>query len=407
MRSCDVCGLRIQPNWSYCPKCGGKIGGVDYPTVKLNYMWERERSGQFIHDNFKIVGKADASILDGKPRFRSVLGYFVNMNFYNIRKFSLLSISPKFALELYKLGKLTGYYDGEALVREKGIQELKDKLCKTERFLDIFQTINENGLYQEAYSNLGCGIIGLKSIDAENKKLTYIINEDTNYSVKSTRRICYEDLGALCGIVEAVTDRFFSGTETKCHSRGDEHCEFEIYQTKKEENPEIDAATKEEAEEMLDSLIQDAVHRRHTVNRKTLGDNTYIAYDQVTNYLLTHSTKGHEALTKYCGQQVGAKIAEEAGLKKAEEAIDYIKDLFAYMKAGLIEADTNGKTITVKMRESVYSSGVKNINMKLDTYTAGILQGTLKQTTKQNWQTEETKCTANGNEHCEIKCETK
>jgi predicted hydrocarbon binding protein len=56
------------------------------------------------------------------------------------------------------------------------------------------------------------------------------------------------------------------------------------------------------------------------------------------------------------------------------------------------------------MDESIYSSGVNNIDMKLDTYLAGILEGALKQSTGERWQVNETKCQANGNENCEFAC---
>ena len=73
----------------------------------------------------------------------------------------------------------------------------------------------------------------LKESDERKNILMYTLDEDTSYSVKSTKKVCYEDLGALCGIGEAITDRFFSGVETKCHCTGDSICEFELHLTKK------------------------------------------------------------------------------------------------------------------------------------------------------------------------------
>jgi predicted hydrocarbon binding protein len=53
----------------------------------------------------------------------------------------------------------------------------------------------------------------------------------------------------------------------------------------------------------------------------------------------------------------------------------------------------------------MYSSGVENIQKKLDTFIAGIIEGTIKQATGEKWTVEETKCLANGDKYCEFKCE--
>lgn len=56
------------------------------------------------------------------------------------------------------------------------------------------------------------------------------------------------------------------------------------------------------------------------------------------------------------------------------------------------------------MDESVYSSGVNNIGMKLDVFLAGIIEGTLDQATGNKWRVDETKCLANGDDHREFVC---
>jgi predicted hydrocarbon binding protein len=75
------------------------------------------------------------------------------------------------------------------------------------------------------------------------------------------------------------------------------------------------------------------------------------------------------------------------------------------MKIGLLKIEPQTDDyIRLRLDESVYSSGVKNVNMKLDTFIAGIIEGALKQGTNQKWNAEETKCIANGDEHCEFIC---
>lgn len=404
---CGICKTKIEKIWNYCPNCGGKIREDEYPPIRLNYLWERERSGQFIYDNFRVVRNTGVFALNKLSPVRERLGDFVHIDFYNLRKFALLRFSPKLALELFKIGKLTGYYDGELSISSTGLKKKRDKLSMTGKFLDILKIINERDKDNKVYFNLGCGILELTEINGKSNKVTYTLDENTNYSVKSRRKVCYEDLGVFCGMCEAVTNRFFGGVETKCHCTGDHNCEFEIYQTKKEEDPQIELITTDEANDILNNLVGDLVHRRHIVNRKTVGDYTYIAFEQCMNYLLTQSSKGHEVLSKYCGGKVGEIVVGEAGLEGVKDTLNYIKDFFEYMKVGLIEIKIRDETATILMQESAYSSGANNIKMKLDAFIAGIIEGALTQATNQKWQVEETKCLANGNDHCEFVCKAR
>jgi predicted hydrocarbon binding protein len=75
------------------------------------------------------------------------------------------------------------------------------------------------------------------------------------------------------------------------------------------------------------------------------------------------------------------------------------------MKVGLLKVESKtDDELRLCMDESVYSSGVKNIHMKLDTFIAGIIEGTLKKTTNQKWECTETKCLADGDKWCEFRC---
>ena len=274
MSKCNVCESRIQDDWKYCPYCGGKKTKDEYSFVKLNYIWERERSGQFIYDNFRAVRDTGKAAFKKTNPIRKQLGDFIHINFYNIRKYALLSFSPNLTLELFKIGRLTGYYDSVLALDSIGMTSRSNELSRTERFLAILDEIDKQSEYKTGFSNLSCGLPELKVFDDKTRKVVYTLDEDTNYPAKSSKNVCYEELGTFCGEIEGITGRFFSGRESKCHCAGDNICEFEIYQTKGEENPQIELLTKEEAEQILDNLVKDLVHRRDIVNRKTLGDYT-------------------------------------------------------------------------------------------------------------------------------------
>jgi len=79
-------------------------------------------------------------------------------------------------------------------------------------------------------------------------------------------------------------------------------------------------------------------------------------------------------------------------------------ELFEYMRVGLLAAEYKPDVVIVKMEESLYAAGVKNIGMKLDTFISGIIEGALKQTTGKEWSVDETRCIANGDVNCEFRC---
>jgi predicted hydrocarbon binding protein len=408
MAKCKICKTKLNKTWDYCPKCGGKTKEDDYSFIKYNFIWEREQSGQYIYDNFKAIREMGIYPYNKVKPARRSIGDFVHINAYNIRKFSLLSFSPKFALELFKMSKLVGYYDSEIGVRAVHLKERSERLAKTEKFLEIIKEINEKGVDTQSYTRLGCGILEIKEINDKTKKVIFTLDESSSYPIKSIKKVCYEELGAMCGMVEVLTGRIWNGNETGCHCSGNALCEFELWPAKKEEEePEIDLLTADEAEDILDTLIIDMTHKREIPIRKRIGDFSHIGYDQCMNYLLTHSTKGHEALTKYCGIRVGEKIAKTTDQTETEDTLNYLKELLEYMKIGQITINRRDDEIKIKMHESAYSSGVNNINTKLDIFIAGIIEGALIHASGKKWQVDETRCIATGNPYCEFTCKTK
>ena len=125
--------------------------------------------------------------------------------------------------------------------------------------------------------------------------------------------------------------------------------------------------------------------------------------DQFINYLLISPSVGHNILSKQAGISAGKMIIEKKEITNQDNTLDYLIGLFDFLKVGLlrVESKTTDRVV-LHMDESVYSSGVKNINMKLDTFIVGIIEGALIQSTNHNYQVEETKCLANGDSCCEF-----
>ena len=136
-----------------------------------------------------------------------------------------------------------------------------------------------------------------------------------------------------------------------------------------------------------------------------LGDYAHIAVDQALNYILLSTSPGHNILSKHSCVLCGERIADKAGLEGHDAAFTYARDLFSYLKTGILhEPEDQGDRILLRMDESVYASGVSNIHMKLDVFLAGIIEGMLNPATGEKWRVDETKCLANGDEYCEFTC---
>ena len=88
----------------------------------------------------------------------------------------------------------------------------------------------------------------------------------------------------------------------------------------------------------------------------------------------------------------GSKIAKKAGINGHENALRYLEDLFLYLKAGIITWIKDTNRIVIRMRESVYASGVENINMELCEFLCGIIEGVLNEATNERWDVIERKC---------------
>jgi len=405
MTRCRICKSPIQNGWSFCPKCGEEVKtGSVFPVSKMNYLWEKEDGGGLIYKNFRAVRESGLTNIENNEQIRPNLGDFCHINFYNLRKFSLLLYNPKVAYELYEAYKLGGYYDAENFIRGSKRQNIVERLSRTNRFWNIFKDKKFLETAKNSYSKVGSGYV--EDIDVHEKigKITFHLRETFSTPIKSPHSCCFENVADFAGTLESYSYRFWSGIESKCQSKGDEHCQFEMFITKTAEKPKIDILDVVDITNILDNIIRDL--DKKVIYRRQLGDYIHISGEQSMNYILTSKSVGHEILSKHSGSIIGQKIVHNSELKTEEDALEYLAKIFYDLKVGLISPEYKNGTIMVKMQESVYSSGVNNINTKLDTFITGIIEGALRQATNQGWIVEEIKCIANGDPYCEFRCHT-
>jgi len=158
----------------------------------------------------------------------------------------------------------------------------------------------------------------------------------------------------------------------------------------------------EELENMIDQIVDHIILNKPS-GRVKLNDVVDLSGEQIFTYFMQKTDEEHKIIEKYAGIRAGKKLAEKARIFNEKEALGFIKKIFEQEKIGqIIEPIEENDEIRIIMNESAYSSGVKNIHLMLDLFPAGMMEGIISQATKQKWTVEETKCLANGDNHCEF-----
>jgi predicted hydrocarbon binding protein len=405
IHKCKTCKAPLQKDWDYCPKCGGKIReeNIEIKIDKIKYLVERQKCGDIIYDNFKSVTEVSKYHAKKQEIIRKKTGDFVNINFGLLRIISLLCQKPDYINEFFKVGKLIGYFATINGLKVMGKTEYLGQYYKSDSFWNFVNDSKFQAAHMKEWYLMKEGVLEFVSADRDENIIRYNFKEGPMSILKFNKSLCFFEVATECGVAEALSNIYWTGRETKCQCKGDEHCEFEIIIEKQYREPNLEEFSKNELENLLNQCIDNIILKDKIVRRLT--NNVHLMDDQVINYLLMSPSIGHHILSKFSGNFVGQKIMQKMQIIEQEKVIEFLTDLFENMKVGLlsIESRTTNK-IELRMDESAYSSGVKNINMKLDIFIAGMIEGVLKQATNQPWQVEETKCIANGDTFCEFIC---
>jgi predicted hydrocarbon binding protein len=410
MTKCKTCKTKLNKTWNYCPKCGVKTKVVkdkfDSSGIKLErikYLWERKHGGRVIYENFESV-KAIGYIQVVKT-IRQKLGNFSNMNFLNLRLFSFLYFKPDYLNELMKAYRSYGYYSAYFTIKDtKSEQYIGSDIDDERVWVNLFKRTIK--YYTHVFRDSKTALPYELFADYKNKKFVVKLTETGSSLLKSKKPLCFFEIASICGPLEVMSNNYWVGEEVTCTAVGDEKCELVMYPSKTEDFENLPKFTSIDFKDLINQTIEN-IMRKENVKRKRLGNLLHIFDDQLLNYYLISLSTGHDILSKYAGCFVGESIIKKIGKEGIDNTLDYLIDLFEYLKVGLLQ--TESKTddgIKLCLDESVYSSGVKNINMKLDTFIAGIIEGALNQATKRKWRVEETKCLARGNDHCEFNCKS-
>lgn len=408
MINCKSCGKRIRGDWVFCPMCGtsldDKLVQPDFHLERIRYLWERQRGGDFIYRNFQSVRDLGVIPYLSVKSVRPTLSDKAHINLLNLGVYCFLLSAPSFITEYYKMGKLLGYYSTNQALKTLKLDRLVHSLSKKGLFWRVFENKRIQETQQLGWLKSGEVILDLVDVNRENQELVYTM-EDYPSSIFSgiKKPVCFLPVSILAGQAEGLFGVLWDGVETLCQCMGDSKCEVRLYGHGEETEPGIAVLDKKELNAIVDQIVSGTSSHRKYFNKT--GDVSHMSVNQCLNYLLISASRGHEVLLKHAGRLVGERFLSKTESNDAKEVIDYLKDLFLYLKAGILRdprETSNGAMVT--MDESVYSSGVENIGLKLDTFLAGIMEGGLCQATSDRWLVDEVKCLANGDECCEFRC---
>ena len=402
---CRFCGGVLEGVWCFCPLCGERVGksksDLDSSEVRLDkvkYHWERKDGGRIVYENFKSVTGLGykSSVIPIRP----VLGDFVNIHFMNLRLFSFLYLKPDYLVELMKLHKAFGYYSVYFALKDTKGSKYVGRDISNEVIWREYLNKELADQYRKYVEAAGCGVIDKIIFDFKKKRGEMVVSETVSSTLKSKKSLCFLDIASACGPLEVISNSYWAAEEVECIANGGDKCRWVLKPSNSEGFEAAPKFTQDELKELLDQSVEN-FKKGNKMGRERLGDGIYIFDDQLLNYNLVSLSAGHNILSKYSGSSVGEML-----LKGVEEdPMDYLRVLFEARKVGLLEAKEKSKErIILSMGESAYSSGVRNIHMKLDTFIAGIFEGALKESTGEKWRVDEVKCLANGDDCCEFLC---
>lgn len=403
---CNICENQIQKNWKHCPQCGiqikdSKLTHEGYSIERIRDVWIK-KGGETFYENSKSIENASKLPYTKVKPIRYFLGDYIDIHFSNIKPFSILSIQPELMGELCDIYRLIGYYSVDHALKAIKMSRIVDIISKSGLSWKLLSNQKIQRELIRAWRELNQALLEVTSIDNNKKQITYKIEEGQLTYLESGKPLNFIDLNILGGNLEAVCNMKCIGEE-----RIDKQNKYFTYRLlpKKEriEYPVIHI-DKNECNEIMKKLVGCIIDKKPS-NRRKLEDKVHISGEQIEAYFMLRITEGHKILEKYSGIKVGKELSREAKINGEEEALTFTQKIFEQEKVGLLGKPLKREDkIVLNMNESAYSSGIYNSHMKLDIFLAGIIEGILNQATEERWDVEETKCLANGDEHCEFTC---
>ncbi|MBN2330836.1 MAG: hypothetical protein JXC85_03405 [Candidatus Aenigmarchaeota archaeon] len=150
----------------------------------------------------KEIDRILKSLLQGK----GAAGSNIDINIEKLLTFSLKQISVGYDSALY----LAGFRSGASFAKGLGVHD-SEKLKKN---------------MEQMFSRSGMGLAEITGMAPLTMKVD---KSSTCYGIQTAEKpICFFKAGFFAGAVSEVQGKKVACIETKCHAKGDKHCEFQI-----------------------------------------------------------------------------------------------------------------------------------------------------------------------------------
>jgi predicted hydrocarbon binding protein len=316
---------------------------------------------------------------------RKELGDHVSILVLRDILYSILMLSPKRYIPfIYSWGKFVGTHSARQAMDVLNIAFIARMIGKI-RPMKILSI----DIYRDALSK------SWVSVKSSIPIITYVDEGAEVFRIKTTecdeawglpkigKKVCYFEGAIMAGSTEEMMKKTVNCVETKCVAHGDDFCEF-LFRVNSE-FPKLEIIDKKYFLKIKKSVLEQFFNKKTL--RKGLGDFNHIASLQVTYLGLWLSSTGSHTLLYWVGKNTGKEIR-----KKLKGNVNNFSKFFKRMRIGILEKKNKGFIV----KESAFSTGAKNIEKKICSYTAGLLAGFIGKNVV------ETKCIANGNEYCEF-----
>ena len=300
--------------------------------------------------------------------------------------FSILSLDPAmYAPYIYSWGKFIGYVTAEHAIKAKGVQVITRIISSLLHLRLLKMSLYKKMVYQ-GWLGHKAALMNVADVNIKENSIKIIGKESIDSAgIKGVKKnICIYHTAVLAGNISYAIGKDVNFSEKACAVNGSKNV---FVGQVNGQFPKFDVLTKKEIEKIKRCII-DNIYLNKDV-RPTLGNFMHLTAFQMFYLGLWFSSPGAHTMLYWIGRQFGEDLYKRMGIK----SIDKLARILEYLRIGVLEW-TGARTI--KVEECALCIGAKNIQKKICSYLAGLIDGFLGK------HAIETSCVANGDNYCEF-----
>lgn len=346
--------------------------------------------------SFKELGVAP---FKKTPPIRKKLGDDLHILVFQDLFFSILSLSPKtYASYIYSWGK---FIASESTKNALDVLQI-DFVTRMTSKLFVLRLLKDK-VYADGLAKTWIyyriGIPSFTFIDEVAKTFRVKVEEsEESWGLPNIhKKVCFFPSGFLAGNIESLIGKPVNVFETKCIADGENYDEF----AGAIDLPfhKFDVLDKGDFVKIKRLIFNRMFSRKG--RRPKLSDFVHLAIPQIFNLGVSLSSPGAHAMLYWVGRESGINISKRIKGTGMRIRLKKFIELMKYLKIGIFKTKSLKKPVFI-VEESAFASGAKNFEKRICSYIAGLLAGFIEKSTGRKYNIIETKCIANGDEHCEF-----